>query len=259
MDLLSHNIIVVPEIVGNWAFFLDVDGTLLEIADHPDAVVMTAGIFECLEQLFVATNGAVALVSGRNLSNLDTLFAPLRFPVAGQHGAERRDAAGGMHYHHHKKQEAMFAEKKSLLAQFVREHHGMIFEDKGLAVAIHYRGAPDTQSEAERFITAIVEELGTGFDLQKGKMVFEIKPGGKDKGTAIAEFMLEEPFHTRVPIFIGDDTTDEDGFLVVNRLGGHSVKVGPGETTAKWRLRNADDVLEWITRYTNYIQSEERR
>ena len=133
----------------------------------------------------------------------------------------------------------------------------MLLEDKGLAAALHYRAAPQYKGEAEQLVEAIVAELGEAFSLQKGKMVFEIKPSGKDKGTVIEEFMREPPFAGRLPVFIGDDVTDEDGFRVVNDLGGHSIKVGDGDTLARWRLTDADAVLEWLSAYQTYLARAE--
>jgi trehalose 6-phosphate phosphatase len=115
-----------------------------------------------------------------------------------------------------------------------------------MTLALHYRRAPELREVAERAMRALAGSLGDAFELQAGKFVFELKPSGKDKGSAIAEFMREAPFSGRLPVFIGDDLTDEHGFDVVNRLGGHSVKVGPGPSRARWRLEDASAVREWL-------------
>jgi trehalose 6-phosphate phosphatase len=116
-------------------------------------------------------------------------------------------------------------------------------------LALHYRLAPQLESNVQGAVQDIVKDLGEDFEVQQGKMVFEIKPSGKDKGTAIAEFVKEKPFRNRMPVFIGDDQTDEYGFRIVNRLGGHSVKVGSGPTTARWRLPDATAVRAWLWRF----------
>jgi trehalose 6-phosphate phosphatase len=121
-----------------------------------------------------------------------------------------------------------------------------VLENKGMTLALHYRRAPELGELAAREMHGIAERLGDGFEMQTGKLVYEIKPSGKNKGSAIAEFMREPPFAGRLPVFIGDDLTDEHGFEVVNRLGGHSVKVGPGRSRARWRLANAAAVREWL-------------
>ena len=239
-----------PPLELNWAFFLDVDGTLLELAARPDAVVLKPRLVEVLNGLQEKTAGAVALISGRALFDLDALFKPLKLPLAGQHGLERRDAGGVLH--HHQLPDGNFRRFKQYLMQFAEEHPGVLVEDKNFCIAVHYRQAPGAAALVESVINQRMTELGEGFHLQKGKMVFEIKPGGKDKGTAIREFMQEPPFRQRLPVFIGDDETDEDGFCTVNRLGGHSIKVGPGATAARWWLADSDSVLDWLTSYLSF-------
>src|SRR6267143_1599305 len=128
------------------------------------------------------------------------------------------------------------------LALMVDEHPALVLEDKGMNLALHYRLAPELAATVHEALRRLVEELGDDFELQSGKMVMEIKPSGKDKGTAIAEFLAEAPFRDRLPVFIGDDLTDEFGFELINRVGGCSVKVGAGTSAAHWRLPNADAV-----------------
>ena len=128
---------------------------------------------------------------------------------------------------------------------------GLLLEEKGASLALHYRSAPSLAGLAEREVRQVVVELGDDFELQSGKLVFEVKPSGKDKGTAIDEFMAEAPFAGRRPVFVGDDLTDELGFERVNRIGGDSVKVGPGPTRARWRLENADAVRAWLAGFAD--------
>lgn len=234
-----------PHGPGSWAFFLDIDGTLIEHADRPDAVRTDPAIVQLLAGLRAATGGALALISGRPLAFVDSLFSPLRFPVSGLHGVERRDALGKLHGHSFTEKPLRHAAER--LAASASQHAGLVFEDKGLALALHYRQAPELEEVARGIAAAVAMELGEGFELMRGKMVIEIKPGGRDKGAAIEEFLREAPFLGRVPAFVGDDLTDEYGFSVVNRLGGHSIKVGAGKTAARWRLENAMEVRAWLT------------
>ena len=236
-----------PELAPETAFFLDVDGTLVDIADRPNEVRIDEDLERLLRELHGTAAGALALISGRSVSDVDRLFASRRFCVAGQHGAERRDASGMVH--RHGLPLARLRTAGDALRRFSAAHPGLVLEDKGMNLALHYRLAPHLASSVQGAMQDIVKDLGEEFEVQKGKMVFEIKPSGKDKGTAIAEFMKEKPFRDRMPVFIGDDHTDEYGFRIVNRLGGHSVKVGTGPTTARWRLPDASSVRTWLRRF----------
>lgn len=235
------------------ALFLDIDGTLLELAAHPAAVTVDPALAHLLRGLYHQTAGAIALISGRTVADADLLFAPLRFCVAGQHGAERRDFAGRLHLHAPPVDGLRRAAKR--LRGLVCQHPGLVLEEKGMNIALHFRGAPMLEAELVQLLGQLVSELGQDFELQAGKMVLEIKPTGRDKGTAIEEFMQEHPFRGRMPIFIGDDLTDEYGFALVNRLGGHSIKVGPGESAARWRLADATAVRDWLDRLAKNWQT----
>ncbi len=141
------------------------------------------------------------------------------------------------------------SEARDALGRFADTHRGLLLEDKGLSLALHYRLVPPLKSEVEAMMNVWTRKLGKRFVLLEGNMVYEIRPGGIDKGKAIAAFLEEGPFAGRVPVFIGDDTTDEDGFVTVNVVGGHSVKVGDGETAARWRLGDVACVLHWLDAY----------
>ena len=233
-----------PPFSPAWALFLDVDGTLLEHADHPQDVHVDAQLLALLRDLLKEGGGAIALISGRAVADLDRLFAPLLFPAAGQHGTERRAADGSMH-RHRPPSDRLEAAAHSL-ARLSAAHSGLVVENKGMSVALHYRLAPALERLAHREMSNMAAALGDGFELQAGKFVFEIKPGGKDKGSAIAEFMAEPPFAGRTPAFLGDDLTDEYGFALVNASGGHTVKVGAGNSAARWRLEGAAAVRDWL-------------
>jgi trehalose 6-phosphate phosphatase len=203
-----------PRASGRWAFFLDIDGTLIEHVEKPDAVHADPALVRLLASLRAAAGGAVALISGRPIGFVDALFEPLRLPVAGLHGIERRDALGRLHSHPTAEKPLRHAAGE--LAERASRHAGLIVEDKGLSLALHYRQAPQLETAAREIATAVLDGLGEEFELMRGSMVFEIKPGGRDKGAAIGEFLAEAPFEGLVPAFVGDDVTDEFGFARAN-------------------------------------------
>lgn len=232
-----------PQARPEWAYFLDVDGTLIEFADSPGGVHVDDALLGLVARLHHACGGALALVSGRTLADLEQRLGSVRIPLAGQHGLERRDAAGRRHAH--ATPPAAKRELRRRLDAVVARHPGLLPEDKGLTLALHYRRAPRLAAWLHRLLAGWVAGHAD-LQLQKGKRVLEIKPAGFDKGSAIAEFMAEAPFQGRLPVFIGDDVTDEHGFARVNRLGGHSVKVGTGRTAARYRLRDVAAVRGWL-------------
>ena len=236
-----------PAFAADWALFLDVDGTLLDHAERPDAVRPGEAEFRLLDALRRACGGALALISGRSVADIDAMFAPLRLPVAGQHGIERRDASGAVHRHAVPSQALRGAAAR--IGEFAARHQGLLFEDKGYNLALHFRMAPQLAAAAEAAVGEAAAALGAGFELLRGKMVVELKPSGRDKGSAIEEFMREPPFAGRRALFVGDDQTDEYGFGVVNRLGGRSVKVGPGVSVARHRIADAAAVRAWLAHW----------
>jgi len=233
-----------PPFSPRWAFFLDLDGTLLEIADTPDAVGIGPDEKRLLERLVAGAGGAVAVISGRALARIDQILAPLVLPAAGQHGAERRDAKGLRHRHRFPAN--VLRPVAVGIRSFAAQHQGLVFEDKGASVALHYRKAPQLARAAQAAVRDAAGPLGEAVEVQDGKMVVELKPAGCDKGKAIAQFMQEAPFAGREPVFIGDDVTDEYGFRVVNAMGGHTVKVGEGPSAARWRLENPASTRAWL-------------
>lgn len=230
----------------DWAYFFDIDGTLIELADTPDGVRVDRRLQELIMELHDRAGGAMALISGRSIVDIDRLFPNAVLPVAGQHGVERRDGSGRVSYHAFPSQRLEAVHER--LTDAVHRHPGLLLEHKGLSLALHYRRAPQLASYAHRLARAVLPRLGARYCMQTGKRVVELKPAGKDKGVAILEFMHEAPFRGRTPVFVGDDVTDEYGFAMVNRLQGHSVKVGPGRTVAESRLRNVQVVRLWLER-----------
>jgi trehalose 6-phosphate phosphatase len=212
------------------ALFLDVDGTLLEIEREPGAVHVSEQLCRILEDLQVATGGALALVSGRSLEQLDQLFSPLCLNAAGLHGLERRNL--GWRVERAAPDPAIFERAHKRLAAFVEATPGALLEDKGLTLALHYRNAPAAAGAAIALAKAAAAESDGALVLLRGKMVCELKPPGADKGRAIVAFMAEPPFAGRLPVFAGDDMTDEAGFAAINRMGGISIRIGDSDPTA---------------------------
>ncbi|HVZ42661.1 MAG TPA: trehalose-phosphatase [Ramlibacter sp.] len=215
------------------ALFLDFDGTVVDIAPQPEAVRVPAPLLDTLAMLRDYLGGAVAVISGRPIEQIDALLEPLKLPLAGVHGAERRGAGGEV--------TLLSTHPLELVEQaavaLAREHPGLLIETKRGSLALHYRQAPALEALCVATMQAAVEQ-SPGLTLLRGKMVVEAKPGGASKGRAIEAFMKEPPFAGRVPLFIGDDVTDEVGFSTVQRLGGLGIKVGDGHTVAWRRLRD---------------------
>ncbi len=228
----------------DWAYFVDIDGTLLDLADSPGGVRFDRELRDLIEALHRAAGGAVALISGRSIADIDALFDGLHLPAAGQHGTERRDTAGRITHHARPAPQLDWVHQR--LAEAAAARPGLLLEHKGLSLALHYRRAPRLAGYAHRLVRSLAPRLGAQYSILKGKRIVELKPAGKDKGAAVLEFMEEEPFRGRTAVFIGDDVTDEYGFTAVNRLGGHSIKVGPGRTAARFRLRDVVAVRVWL-------------
>jgi len=233
-----------PAASAEWAYFLDIDGTLIDIADTPDAVRVDIALLDLIARLHRASGSAVALVSGRTISDIESRLGMPRLPLAGQHGLERRDAAGRL-WIHAAPPAAKFAIKEALEPVLAR-HPGLLIEDKGMTLALHYRLAPHLAAYAHRLMTRLATAAGAGLEVQRGKCVAEIKPSGIDKGTAVTEYLAEPPFMGRRPVFIGDDLNDEHGFAEVNKLDGISIKVGKGASCARFRLPDVAAVRRWL-------------
>lgn len=230
---------------GQYAFFFDVDGTLAAIQSRPEAVFIPEQVIAQLQLLSALSQGALALVSGRPIEQLDALAAPWSGPAAGVHGAERRDAEGNLQRISLpvEVEQSLRAELQDAMASWP----GTQLEVKGMAFALHYRQAMQHEQDVMRLAEQSVKRF-PGLALQPGKCVVEIKPAGIDKGAAISDFMEQPPFAGRTPVFIGDDLTDEKGFLAVNARQGVSIKVGEGSTQAHYRLHDVDAVYGWLER-----------
>ena len=226
------------------ALFLDVDGTLLEIRNNPSDVSADASLVGLLGACFETLGGAMALVSGRSVDEVDRIFAPAVFPVAGAHGAELRFDGGEIVTIAH---EPLPRDALAPIQELAAAHEGLLLEYKRSGVSLHYRRAPELERECRELITRVMAEIGDSFRLIAGKMVFEIAPGAYDKGAAIRAFLEKHPFADRVPVFLGDDVTDEDGFGVVNELSGMSIRIGDIEhSAARYRLDDVAAVQPWL-------------
>lgn len=240
-----------PRASPDWAYFLDVDGTLVEIAETPGEVRVPIELKTIISLSHRCCDGALAIISGRAISDLDLLLGLPQLPMAGQHGLEIRDANGQTQYHapadnglvdiiHH-------------LQHLQARHPGLLLEYKGATLAIHYRKVPVLGSYLSRLLKGLLA-LQPDLQLQRGKFVFELKPGGFDKGTAISQLMSMPPFAGRRPVFIGDDLTDEHGFNIINRMQGLSIKVGNGRTCAQYRISSVEAVRGWLACMTDAVE-----
>jgi len=229
-----------------WALFLDVDGCLLEFADDPAGVFVSPALRGLLQTLHDRLGGALALVSGRGVSDLDRLFGAPPWALAGLHGYELRHADG------RRRQLAVDpadqARMRAAVQALAARLDGVQLEDKGHAMALHCRRAPQHLPALREAAEAVASDL-PGYELQPGNLVMEFKPAGMDKGRAVAELLRQPPFAGRLPVYLGDDLTDEHAFAVVNDAGGTSVRVGAREPSqARFTLPSPAAVQAWLER-----------
>lgn len=239
---MDNQIAPPPVTLDRHAFFFDFDGTLADLQPRPELVFIPGTLHAALAQL--AGRAPVAVISGRPLAQLDALLQPLHLPSAGVHGTERRTAAG-----EHRQlalDEALLAHIERELRQACAPYPELLLESKGVAFALHYRQAPALEGVARQLASDFVSLYPDTLSLQPGKCVFELKPKGASKGAVIRAFMDEAPFAGRIPVFVGDDLTDEAGFEAVNALGGLSIKVAEGDTVASARLASVSEVDAWL-------------
>jgi trehalose 6-phosphate phosphatase len=229
------------------ALFLDFDGTLAEIAEKPDAVAVDPSLPPVLARLREQLGGALAIVSGRPIAFLDDRLGSSRFDAAGLHGVEYR--IGGQLSSCRPEDHPNLRAAVARLEDVLEPHPGLLVEDKGCSVAIHWRLAPHEADFARSLACAMAEALGPEYRLQHGKAVAEILPAGAAKGAVIERFLDEPAYRGRIPVFIGDDLTDEGGFAVVNARGGVSVRVGEGPTGAPKRVASPGALRALLSRW----------
>ena len=231
-----------PDLIGNAALFLDFDGTLVELADTPDAIAVPAGLAPMLERLRRRLDGRLAIVSGRSLADLERHLPLHGIAFSGSHGLELQLADGtrlplsvpiGLD------------DVRARVEDFAAATPGLLVEEKPAGIALHYRLAPDEGPRADAFIAALARERG--MEVQRGAMVAELRPTGATKGDAIKAFMTEPDFIGARPLFMGDDLTDEHGFAAAASLGGAGILVGPArESAARYRLGSVRDASHWL-------------
>lgn len=245
LNLQRPTIPITRDDITRHAFLFDFDGTLAPIAATPEQAVVPAATLEILEQLQSATDGALAIVSGRPIAEIDHLLAPLQLPAAGLHGAQWR-GPGSSTVTQIDLDPSPVDAMVAYLRPLVENNPGLHLEHKGLSLALHYRNAADLQSQVIGAAEAAVQPYHDHFTLQPGKMVMEIKPRHASKAGGIERLMAVAPFSGRLAVFAGDDLTDEAGFRAVNRMGGISIKVGEGPTEAAFRLPTPAALAAWL-------------
>ena len=222
-------------------FFLDLDGTLAPIVDNPQDVSLPDRTRHLLTRLVAATDGAVAVVSGRALADVDRILGTLQLPISGSHGMELRlaNGAGGS-----ADQSGMPTPVIDRVEEFA-VLHGVTSERKPGAIALHYRKTPDQADACRAFVDTLTSEDETLRALH-GKMVSEVALKGIDKGGALEKISATDGFIGRTPIMVGDDVTDEDGFRAAQAQGGFGIKIGTGETHAVHRLDDVEAFADWL-------------
>ncbi len=231
-----------PLRLGETALFLDLDGTLAPIAARPQDVLSDPRRTSLLERLTAGLGGRMAVVSGRTLADVDRILEGCVTPVASVHGLALRDSDGRMTAH---PPHPSLADAAEAFRRFAARDPGLMVEEKGLSVALHYRQAAGQAEAARACARALSEE--TGLRLQEGDMVEELRTPGPGKGDSVAAFMDRPPFSGARPVFVGDDATDEDGFAAAQALGGLGVSVGaPRRTLARFGLADVEATLAWL-------------
>ena len=226
-----------------WCLFLDVDGTLLELAATPAGVTVDATLMPLLDRLRDIAGGALALVSGRTVENLDQLLGSRHLPIAGMHGCERRDAAG--HLHVAPVALEQLADVRAGLQLMVERNPNLLLEDKGAGLALHFLKAPELEHQLRAEVAVLSAPLVPRFAMLDGHAVIEVKPAAHTKDSAVTAYMEEAPFRGRLPVFIGDDVTDYGGFAAVRRFGGLAIAVGP-RVQSEWWLADPTAVRQWL-------------
>ena len=246
--------IQLPDPQPNWAMFLDFDGCIVNIAPTPTSVKVPNELPGLLKRLREALSNSVAIITGRSIAQIDKFLVPSFAAVAGLHGFERRTVDGTLIRPTAPHKGIRNAKKQ--LEQFAENHEGVFVEDKEFALALHYRLNAELRDICRQTVFDAIADCGNEWEVIEGKCIFDIKPRSYDKGGAIETFMDEPPFAGRVPVFCGDDVTDEDGFVAVNSRGGVSIHVGDAcNTAANWQVDSVDDLLVWLAHVASSLES----
>ena len=248
--MTNHYSAILSACAGPVAIFTDFDGTLVEIAPRPDAIEVPDFLANRLAALETALGGAFAIITGRTIDNIDGFLSSHPFSISGSHGAEQR------HQGRTRPASSEHADAAARLSRILSDHFDgddrILIEPKPAGVAVHYRAAPERSGDVRAAMDHALESA-TDFHAIGGKKVIEARPKGTDKGAAIAALMQKPPFKGRTPVFIGDDVTDEDGFRTVNAMGGVTVKVGPGQSAARFRLPDVAAVYDLLQRLAERV------
>ena len=251
LDMELPETSLVPDL-RKCAILLDIDGTILDLAPSPQQVWVPTGLRQTLARLDTLTGGALALVSGRSLHDIDLIFSPLELAAIGGHGAELRAVAGSEPLLRAK---PLSVALKRRLAGIAELGPGILAEDKGYSLALHYRLAPEQADAVRAAVDRICAAFAPGeLDILPGKLVIEVKPAGVNKATAVRELMHCPPFVDRNPIFIGDDLTDEPVFGVIARFGGLGFSVGRVAPDVNGHFDKPESVRAWLARIANQGQ-----
>ena len=231
--------------LGRMALLLDIDGTLLDLAPTPREVWVPPDLAVTLNRLMERTEGALALVSGRSLNDIDLIFAPEQFPIVGGHGAEMRLSGDSEAVATHAP--PMDQELKRRLAAVAKLSPGILLEDKGYSLALHYRLAPHAEKAIYEAVSLIRADLPNApIEVLPGKCVCEIKHSGFTKASGVRELMTHEPFKGRRPLFIGDDVTDESVFAIMPDYDGFAFSVGRRAQGVAGHFDAPSDVREFL-------------
>ena len=231
----------------SYAWFFDIDGTLLDFADTPESVHVSEQLKHLLGTLKQHSAGALALVTGRSIASSDALFHPLSLPTAGQHGLERRDVHGQLHY---AADDSLPDEQLQTLLAIQTEHPGTLVENKGGCVAVHFRRVPELGPTLTQLVETVAQTLSPEFEILTGHNVVEVKRANVNKGNALSAYLAEHPFSGRMPLFFGDDTTDIPAMERAMELGGIAVGVGPKPLPGQHSFDEVSDLLDWLSKFT---------
>lgn len=236
----------------NTALFLDIDGTLIDLASRPDDVFVPPSLRSDLGAVFTRLSGALALISGRAVDEIDRLFSPLGLPASGVHGSEFRPQPPGPAQ---RLAPRIPDDVRARAAAIIAQYPGTLFEDKGIAIALHWRLAPQFGAAVEADALAMMETAPAGLTLLRGHAVLEIKGSTIDKGMAVDRFLNEDAFRGRRPVFVGDDVTDQAAFAAVTRHGGYAFAVGREmEGTMDW-FASPSEVRKWVGQLAGRTQA----
>lgn len=229
-----------------WALFLDFDGCIVDIAPTPWSVRVPKHLPSLLMALRETFGGALAIVTGRTIGQIDSFLGTAVPAVAALHGLERRTADGEIIRPVLPLEDVQRV--RALLEEFAAQHQGIFIEDKKHSVALHYRLAPSLKNACKDALNAVLTTSMEDWQIVESKFIYDIRPCNVTKGTAIDAFMRETPFLGRTPLFCGDDVADEDGFAAVNAQGGLSICVGShSPTQARVRVETVTELLNWLT------------